>query len=188
MRTSRRKKFRPPARRILVLGGARSGKSSFAESLATSSGSAVTVLATAQAFDDDMWARIVAHRRTRPGSWSTIEEPLQIATALARVPTSDTAVVDCITVWLGNMFHYGCAETEVHREIDRFVETMSQRRGTTIVVSNEVGLGVVPATDLGRSYRDLLGRVNSRLSRGVDRSVFLVAGRALELRAPQDFM
>lgn len=141
----------------------------------------VTVVASAQAFDEDMRARIAEHRRSRPGTWQTIEEPLQIATALARVPAADTAVVDCITVWLGNMFHHGLTETDAYVEVDRFIETMSQRRGKTIVVSNEVGLGIVPEYELGRTYRDVLGRANMRLSRGVDRSVFLIAGRAVDL-------
>lgn len=186
MRNRRRHNGQSTSRRILILGGARSGKSSFAEELAKKSDNPVTVIASAQAFDEDMRARITEHRRSRPGSWRTIEEPIQLASALARVPASDTAVVDCITVWLGNMFHEGRSESEVYVEVDRFIETMSQRRGTTIVVSNEVGLGIVPATELGRSYRDVLGRVNTRISNGVDRSMFLIAGRALELREVRD--
>lgn len=173
-------------RRILILGGARSGKSSFAESLAARSEAAVTVIASAQAFDEEMRARIAEHRRTRPGAWRTIEEPIDIASALARVPSGETAVVDCITVWLGNMLHYGHSESEVYVEVGRFIETMSSRRGTTIVVSNEVGLGIVPSTEMGRAYRDILGRVNTRIAGGVDKSVFLIAGRAVELHDAQD--
>ncbi len=186
MGSTRRSEKRLPSRRILILGGARSGKSSFAEALAGRDGAAVTLIASAQAFDEDMRLRIVEHRRSRPGSWRTIEEPLHLATALARVPAADTAVVDCITVWLGNMFHYGFTEADVHCEIDRFIETMSQRRGKTIVVSNEVGLGIVPSTELGRTYRDVLGRVNTKISKAVDRSVFLIAGRAVDLHDAQD--
>lgn len=182
MSRTRRHAAESRAHRILLLGGARSGKSSFAESLATRRAAPVTVIASAQAFDEDMRARIVAHRRSRPGSWRTIEEPIEIASALARVPAAETALVDCITVWLGNMFHYDRTEADVHVEVGRFIETMSQRRGTTIVVSNEVGLGIVPLTELGRTYRDVLGRVNTQLSKGVDRSLLLIAGRALELR------
>ncbi len=169
------------ARRVLILGGARSGKSAFAESVAARRGASVTVLATAQAFDHDMAQRIAAHRASRPSEWSTIEEPLEIAQALARVPSADTAIVDCITVWLGNMFHHGRTETDVMFEVDRFLSTMAQRRGSTLVVSNEVGLGIVPATDMSRAYRDILGRVNVRLAAGVDRALLMVAGRALDL-------
>lgn len=171
-----------PARRVLILGGARSGKSAFAEAAAARRSSPVTVVATAQAFDDDMRGRIAAHRASRPATWSTIEEPFELAQALARVPSADTAIIDCITVWLGNMFHHGRSESDVTAEIDRFIETMKQRRGASFVVSNEAGLGIVPATDMGRSYRDALGRVNIRLSANVDRSLFLIAGRALDLR------
>lgn len=169
------------SRRVLILGGARSGKSSFAEAVAGRRGGPVTVVATAQAFDDDMAQRIAAHRASRPSEWSTIEEPLEIAQALARVPSADTAIVDCVTVWLGNMFHRDRTEADVMFEVDRFLSTMAQRRGSTLVVSNEVGLGIVPATDMGRAYRDVLGRVNTRLAAGVDRALLLVAGRALDL-------
>jgi adenosylcobinamide kinase/adenosylcobinamide-phosphate guanylyltransferase len=168
-------------RRVLILGGARSGKSSFAESLAARRGSPVTVLATALPLDDDMGQRIAAHRASRPTEWSTIEEPLEIAQALARIPSAETAVVDCITVWLGNMFHQNRLEADIMVEVDRFLSTMSQRRGSTLVVSNEVGLGVVPTTELGRTYRDVLGRVNRRLASDVDRALLMVAGRALDL-------
>lgn len=169
------------ARRILLLGGARSGKSSLAETIATRRTTPVTAIATAEIVDDDMAQRIAAHRASRPSSWSTIEEPLDIAVALARVPSDDTVIVDCITVWLGNILHHGRGESDVMTEIDRFISTMSDRRGSTIVVSNEVGLGIVPSTELGRTYRDILGRVNVRLAAGVDRALMLVAGRALDL-------
>jgi adenosylcobinamide kinase/adenosylcobinamide-phosphate guanylyltransferase len=105
---------------------------------------------------------------------------------LARVPSADTAVIDCITVWMGNMFHHGSSEADVHAEVERFMTTMSQRRGSTYIVSNEVGLGIVPADEMTRTYRDALGRVNSRLAANVDRAVFMVAGRALELRDVED--
>lgn len=176
------------ARRVLILGGARSGKSSFAESVASRTEKQVTLIATAEMVDDEMWERIVAHRRSRPTEWTTIESPLRLAEALARVPSAETAVIDCITVWMGNMFHHGRSEAEIQTEIERFVTTMSQRRGATIIVSNEVGLGIVPATDLGRAYRDALGRVNTRLASSVDRAVFLVAGRALELHEAEDLV
>lgn len=186
MARSRDTKNQAPAQRVLILGGARSGKSSFAEALAGRSETAVTMIATAEAFDDEMWARIVAHRRSRPTEWTTIESPLRLAEALACVPSADTAVIDCITVWMGNMFHHGASEADVHAEIERFITTMSQRRGSTLIVSNEVGLGIVPADEMTRAYRDALGRVNSRLAATVDRSIFMVAGRALELRDVED--
>jgi adenosylcobinamide kinase/adenosylcobinamide-phosphate guanylyltransferase len=188
MARSRDTKNRTPARRVLILGGARSGKSSCAEALAGRSESAVTMIATAEPFDDEMWARIVAHRRSRPTEWTTIESPLRLAEALARVPSADTAVIDCITVWMGNMFHHGAMEADVHLEVERFITTMSQRRGATYIVSNEVGLGIVPADEMTRTYRDVLGRVNSRLAACVDRAVFMVAGRALELRDVEDIV
>lgn len=186
MRSDRSDRVRMAARRVLILGGARSGKSSFAETMAGRSGAAVTMIATAEAVDDDMWERIVAHRRSRPPHWATIESPLRLADALATIPSGDTAVIDCITVWLGNMFHHGFTVEDVHAEIERLISTMAHRRGATLIVSNEVGLGIVPATDMSRSYRDVLGRVNTRLAANVDRAVFMIAGRFLDLRDVED--
>lgn len=171
----------PSVRQILILGGARSGKSSFAQDLAQRRGKPVSVIATAQALDDEMSARISAHRSARPEGWSTIEEPVRIDRAMGAIPTDDTVIVDCLTVWLGNMLHYGKSQIDIDGIIDDLITAMARRSGSTLVVSNEVGFGIVPATEISRAYRDFLGRVNTRLAANVDQSILMVAGRYVKL-------
>lgn len=173
----------PPsgARRILVLGGARSGKSTFVEDLARRRGGAVSMIATAEAFDEEMAERIEAHRKSRPADWTTVEEPIRVDEALSAVPSDDTAILDCVTVWLGNMFHHGRTREDAEDVIMRFIGVMARRSGSTLIVSNEVGMGIVPATESGRLYRDTLGRVNARLASDVDSTILMIAGRFLEL-------
>lgn len=166
---------------LLVLGGARSGKSSFAQSMAQASSRSVTMVATAEAIDPEMRERIEVHRRERPDHWSTIEEPLAIASALGSVAPDHMVILDCITVWLGNAMHHGRTPDSIMTEIDDLLAVVRTRTGGTVLVSNEVGLGIVPATELGRTYRDLLGRVNIQLAARVDKALLMVAGRALEL-------
>lgn len=169
----------------VLLGGARSGKSHLAVQAGLRSAQPVTCIATAQPFDDDMSDRIRRHRAERPG-WPTIEEPLDVAGALAQIPTPGFVIVDCITVWVGNLFHHEPDVQTRHRRYDDLLEVLAVRRpvGDVVVVSNEVGLGLHPETSLGRDYRDELGRVNQRLAALADRTLFLVAGRALLLSDP----
>jgi adenosylcobinamide kinase / adenosylcobinamide-phosphate guanylyltransferase len=155
---------------VLYLGGARSGKSRLAVERATSSGAPVSFIATGEAGDEEMAARIELHRRERPPEWTTIEEPLDLATVLSSVPDGDTAVVDCLTLWVAN----GGGE-------DSALEAATARSGLTIAVSNEVGLGIVPANALAREYRDTLGRVNAAWAAAADEAWFVVAGRTLRL-------
>ena len=169
------------ARRILILGGARSGKSTFAEDLARRRGGPVTVIATAEAFDDEMAERIEAHRSLRPLHWTTVEEPIRVDEALAAISTTDAVILDCVTVWLGNMFHHGRTREDAQDVIERFIGVMAHRSGSTLIVSNEVGMGIVPATESGRLYRDALGQVNARMAAAVDSSILMIAGRFLEL-------
>lgn len=165
----------------LLLGGARSGKSALAERLASGWSGNVTVLATAEGFDEDLRARIARHRADRPLHWSTVEEPIAISAAAAEA--DGFLVVDCITVWLGNAMHRGLSEERIHQEIVDLVGVLTTRQNPSIVVSNEVGLGVHPETELGRSYRDLLGRVNVRLAASARDSYLLVAARLLRLES-----
>ena len=169
----------------LLLGGARSGKSHLAVQAGLRGVHPVTFIATAQAFDDDLNDRIARHRAERP-PWPTIEAPMDVAGALAQVPAPAFVIVDCITVWVGNLFHHEPdAEARQHR-YQHLLDVLSVRRHDVdvVVVSNEVGLGVHPDTDLGRQYRDELGRVNQALAAVADRTLFLVAGRALPLADP----
>jgi adenosylcobinamide kinase / adenosylcobinamide-phosphate guanylyltransferase len=162
---------------VTLLGGARSGKSTLALRLAAESGAPVTYLATGEAFDEEMAARIAAHRAERPAEWTTIEEPRELVAAIESVPPEHTLVVDCLTLWVANVL-----EThDVVRENDAAVAAAVARWGLTVVVSNEVGLGVVPATELGRAYRDVLGRVNQEWVEASDRASFVVAGREIAL-------
>lgn len=175
-----------------LVGGARSGKSTLAVQLgerhasAGSTGSVVFV-ATTEPFDDDLRARVAAHRRERP-DWPTIEAPIELAGAVASAPADAMVIVDCLTVWLGNLVHHVPETAARTAAIDAFLEALRARTGPTVVVSNEVGLGLHPDTRLGREYRDDLGRLNQRVAALADRSLFLVAGRALPLVDPWEVL
>lgn len=166
-----------------LLGGARSGKSSFAQSLAERWGGAVCVVATAEPVDDDMRERISRHRAERPAGWVTVEEPLAVAAAASRAGAMPV-VLDCMTVWLGNAMHHGWSEERIRREVDDLADVLCSRSAASIVVSNEVGMGIHPETELGRHYRDVLGRVNAALAARATDSYLLVAGRLLHLGDP----
>ncbi|VAW02665.1 Adenosylcobinamide kinase / Adenosylcobinamide-phosphate guanylyltransferase [hydrothermal vent metagenome] len=166
----------------MVLGGARSGKSTVACRLAQQSGSDVTFIATARPLDDEMRARIAAHVDDRPTSWVTIEAPLALSEAVAGVDTAHTIIIDCVTVWISNLVvETGLSHNEVLERVDDLIEACLLRDAMTVVVSNEVGMGVVPDTELGRSFRDLQGFVNSRLAVSAQRAGLVVAGRILDL-------
>jgi adenosyl cobinamide kinase/adenosyl cobinamide phosphate guanylyltransferase len=160
---------------VLLLGGARSGKSELALRLAERSGREVVFVATAEARDDEMRERIERHRAERPGAWATVEEPLDLAGALARVRPETCAIVDCLSLWVSNLMERGL-DAE-----DSAPAAAAAARPLTIAVSNEVGLGVVPATPLGRAYRDVLGRVNRIWADAADETYLVVAGRVLRL-------
>ncbi|HEY3183299.1 MAG TPA: bifunctional adenosylcobinamide kinase/adenosylcobinamide-phosphate guanylyltransferase [Gaiellaceae bacterium] len=162
---------------VVLLGGARSGKSALAVDLARRSGAAVTVIATAEALDAEMAERIAAHRDERPAEWRTVEEPLELRAAIERVPPADTLVIDCLSLWVANVLE----RDRVEREACAAAAAAAGRSGLTVAVTNEVGLGVVPATPLGRAYRDLLGRVNAAWVAVSDDAALVVAGRALRL-------
>jgi adenosylcobinamide kinase/adenosylcobinamide-phosphate guanylyltransferase len=155
---------------VLYLGGARSGKSRLAVERATASGAPVTFIATGEPGDEEMAARIELHKRERPAEWTTVEEPLDLAGALASVPSGDTALVECLTLWVAN----GGGEYSA-------LEAATVRLGLTIAVSNEVGLGIVPANAMAREYRDVLGRVNADWAAAADEAWFVVAGKTLRL-------
>lgn len=165
---------------VLLTGGARSGKSALALRLGSEQGAPVVFLATAQPGDEEMEARIARHRRERPGSWRTIEEPLRLREAIEAVDDDHCLIVDCLTLWTANALERFDAEDAESRAAAA-AAAAAARPGTTIAVTNEVGLGLVPDSPLGRSYRDLLGRVNAIWAAAADRAFLLVAGRALDL-------
>jgi adenosylcobinamide kinase / adenosylcobinamide-phosphate guanylyltransferase len=163
----------------LLLGGARSGKSTLAVRIARAWEEPVAFVATAVAGDADMATRIARHREERPASWACVEEPLDLGGALAREPGA-AVVVDCLTVWVANLLERGSA-SEAIAEAERVASLSAARDRPTVVVSNEVGLGVHPATRAGREFRDVLGRVNAIWAAAADDVRLLIAGRELEL-------
>ena len=169
-----------------LLGGARSGKSSYAQKLAQQSGRSVTFIATAQALDDDMSARIKKHQGGRPAAWTTLEIPLNITEHLRAEPIkTEVVLLDCITLLANNLFmpfvkddlvDEKQAMQAVHKEVNDLLACIREGKGDWIVISNEVGLGVVPAFQMGRAYRDILGWANERLAREADEVYWMVAG------------
>jgi adenosylcobinamide kinase / adenosylcobinamide-phosphate guanylyltransferase len=169
-----------------ILGGARSGKSSYAQGLASESGRTVTFIATAQALDEDMSARIKKHQQDRPASWVTREIQLDIADSLKLEPIhTDIVLLDCVTLLANNLFMQYVTEDrvdenrvlhEVQKEINALLVHIREEKQDWIVISNEVGLGVVPAYQMGRAYRDILGWANQVLAREADEVLWMVAG------------
>lgn len=164
---------------VLLLGGARSGKSALAVRLAHESLLRVTVIATATAGDEEMADRIRRHRGARPSAWKTIEEPIDLLGAIRSSDAGDFLVVDCLTLWVTNLLGAGHDPAAFDRLADPIVRELGGRRG--VVVTNEVGMGIVPANELARKFRDVLGFVNTRFAEGAERAVLMVAGRAAEL-------
>ena len=182
---------------VLILGGARSGKSAMAQRLADEAGHRVTFVATAEPGDEEMRRRIEAHKAARPDWWRTVEEPIDIDQAAAAAALeSDAIVIDCLTVWVSNhLCRLRVAESseEWALEIERLASTLEScasrlveiARSTEVVlfvVSNEVGLGLVPATPVGRAYRDLLGALNRRLAATADKVLLMVAGLPIDVK------
>lgn len=175
---------------ILITGGARSGKSAFAERLAMQ-GKHVLFVATAEALDDDMVRRIAAHRSSRPSEWDTLEEPRNLPEAIYRKSADtalayDTVIVDCLTIWVSNLLllHEGNADAEARilEAAEKLLDVRQSSDARWIVVTNEVGLGVVPPSSLGRTYRDALGRINSLVASRADKVYLMAAGLALDLK------
>lgn len=164
---------------VLLLGGARSGKSALAARLAVESGSRVTFIATAEAGDDEMAERIRVHRAGRPASWNVIEAPIDLAGAVRSAPSSEFLVIDCLTLWVSNLLLAGATPDGVDRSAREVLAAFAGRTG--VVVSNEVGLGIVPANAMARTFRDVLGWVNATFAEGCERTFLMVAGRAIEL-------
>ena len=165
-----------------LIGGARSGKSALALERAASAED-VVFLATGEAGDEEMAARIERHRRERPDHWETVEEPVALRQALESADPGACLVVDCLTLWVANLVEAGRTDDEIEAEATEAARAAAARSGATLVVTNEVGLGVVPDTPLGRRYRDLLGRVNAIFVSAADEALFVVAGRVIPLQS-----
>ena len=174
----------------LVLGGVRAGKSSYAQELAVEA-ERVLFLATAEACDQEMKDRIEAHRRRRPPDWTTLEEPLNLVPTLRPLVHRYTMVLlDCLTLWVSNLLLRGSGPAMARRDIVSEVQALLSLYGngdaSWIVVSNEVGLGVIPTTELGRSYSDELGRVNQLVAAEADDVYFMAAGLPLKVKGDSE--
>jgi adenosylcobinamide kinase/adenosylcobinamide-phosphate guanylyltransferase len=163
-----------------ILGGARSGKSRRALQLAESLNTQRAFIATAEPLDDEMKARILRHKSERNLGWDTIEAPLKLVEALSRDDVPDkVCVVDCLTLWLSNLMHH---DRDVDLETERLCAHLNEHTGSIILVSNEVGLGLVPETPLGRAFRDAQGRLNQRVADVCDTVEFVAAGLPIKLK------
>ena len=170
---------------VLILGGVRSGKSSYAQQLAGKVGKRVLFLATAEAGDDEMKSRIARHKSSRPASWITIEEQIHIAETIRKNQAhADAVIIDCVTVWLSNMLMHNerLSEKELITSVDRLIHAYEHGEASYMIVSGEVGMGVVPEHPLGRIFRDYLGLVNQRLAGVADRVVLMVAGIPVDVK------
>jgi adenosylcobinamide kinase / adenosylcobinamide-phosphate guanylyltransferase len=165
----------------LVLGGARSGKSDFAQAQAEAAGGAgrLVMIATGQAFDEEMRERIALHRRERGEAWRTVEAPVDLQGALAGLRDGDVAVVDCLTLWLSNLM---LAEMDLEAEASTLIAAVRALRNPLWLVSNEVGLGIVPENAMARRFRDAAGRLHRRLAEVADHVVLVVAGLPMVLK------
>jgi len=168
----------------LILGGARSGKSSYAQHLGEESGKSVTFIATAQALDAEMSTRIQKHRLERSSSWETLEVPFDIASCTVQIK-SDVVILDCITLLISNLLMQYVKDdlvdetlftATVQKEINELINAIREQKQDWLIVSNEVGLGLVPPYQMGRVYRDAIGWANQRLAREADKVIFMVAG------------
>jgi adenosylcobinamide kinase / adenosylcobinamide-phosphate guanylyltransferase len=167
---------------LLLLGGARSGKSVLAVDIARRWGGPVTFVATAEAGDEEMAARIARHRAQRPAGWRTVEEPVALLDAAGAAPPGDLLVVDCLTLWVSNLLMR--TAPDIVTAAAEVAAALAGRDAPAVVVSNEVGLGIVPDNPLGRAFRDTLGSVNAAFAERAGRAALLVAGRLLELTPP----
>ena len=162
-----------------LIGGARSGKSAYAEKLTSGFPAPWRYIATAQAYDDEMRERIDIHRGRRGNAWLTVEAPLDLAAALEEAPRGQPVLVDCLTLWLSN---HMLAEHDVEAECGRLMKTLTRPKGPWFVVSNEVGLSIVPDNALGRRFRDAQGRLNQQVAAVADRVLLMVAGLPMQVK------
>jgi len=170
----------------LILGGARSGKSAYAEKLATDSGLPVTYIATAQIYDDEFKARVQHHKDRRPANWMLVEEPHRLTQTLARLAEPNQClIIDCLTVWLAQWLCADCnppTNSSWQLEREAFLTLLPTLPGTIILVSNEVGMGIVPLGEINRQFQDEQGRLNQAVAGLADEVVFVAAGLPLKLK------
>lgn len=164
-----------------VLGGARSGKTAYAQRLVEARAAQRVYIATAQAFDTELADRIAAHQAERQAGWRTVEAPLDLVPALRSVHPAEAVLLDCLTLWLSNLMHH---DKDIDTASDALLTALSETDVPVTLVSNELGLGLVPETALGRSFRDAQGRLNQRIAQVAATVTFVAAGLPLILKAP----
>lgn len=168
------------SRSTLVLGGARSGKSAFAEDLVRGSGLLPVYIATGRAFDGEMESRIAAHRVRRGPEWRTVEEPLELPGAIAaQASAASMVLVDCLTLWLTNLM---MDARDVEAETERLAVSLEVAAGPVVLVANEVGLGIVPDNAMARAFRDHAGRLNQKIAAVAEDVYFIAAGLPLRMK------
>jgi len=167
---------------VFITGGARSGKSRFAQKGAASSGLPVVYVATASARDEEMKTRIEEHRRSRPKEWLTIEEEVDLLGAISTLKEVHAVIIDCLTLWTSNLVERGFEDSQVLSKTEELLEYMKSSRHVFFVISNEIGWGVVPLTPLGRRFRDLQGLVNQMVAKRADEVYLMVCGLPLKVK------
>jgi adenosylcobinamide kinase/adenosylcobinamide-phosphate guanylyltransferase len=174
---------------ILITGGSRSGKSSYAQNAAESLNSSRLFLATCPVIDEEMTGRIQKHQQERSGrGWDTIEEPVSLAAAIEKASAYETVLVDCLTLWINNLMyvfennHKSITESDISLECEKLIATSRAHAGTILFVTNEVGMGIVPENASARLYRDLVGRCNQIIAKACHRVVLLVSGQPIEIK------
>jgi adenosylcobinamide kinase / adenosylcobinamide-phosphate guanylyltransferase len=169
---------------VVLLGGARAGKSALAVELAARSHAPVAYIATAEGRDEEMAARIARHRAERPVGWTTVEEPVALREVVEALDENQAAIVDCLTLWVSNLLERGDEHETVVAEATAVADAAAARQAPVVVVTNEVGLGVVPTNELARRFRDLLGEVNRLFVGRADEASFVIAGKRIRLEDP----
>ena len=165
----------------VLLGGARSGKSELSSRLASAAEGPVVVVVTAEARDEEMTERIRRHREARPAAWTTVEVPIELAAAARDLASDAFVVLDCLSLWVSNAMEAGLDDDRIVEEAREIATVLAKREAPSVVVSNEVGLGIVPVNALARRYRDTLGRINATFVGEAQRAYFVVGGKALAL-------
>jgi adenosyl cobinamide kinase/adenosyl cobinamide phosphate guanylyltransferase len=172
----------------LLLGGARSGKSRLAVEMMADVAGQVALIATAEALDDEMKLRIDRHRETRPDSWEVVEEPLDMSGALGSIASDTPVIVDCLTLWVSNLMGAGRDDAAIQQIATAGADAAAARAGSTVVVSNEVGSGIVPINEMARRYRDILGSVNSIWAARSDRVLLAIAGGVIPVQRASEVL
>jgi adenosyl cobinamide kinase/adenosyl cobinamide phosphate guanylyltransferase len=169
---------------VLIIGGAKSGKSRIALDLCNKSGKKKVFMATAQALDDEMKKRIQRHKEDRGEDWVSVEEPISIVDKLQALDKADTVILlDCLTLWVNNLFMtYSESIERIYESIETLIMQLSQIKGAVVIVSNEVGMGIVPENDLARIYRDIAGSLNQRVAQVARKVVGVMVGLPMVLK------